>query len=57
MGLGAGYADQAHMTREVAVLTGVSPVQLLDRHGTKCMVSDLFNTDGNGAVRMELAAD
>jgi AraC-like DNA-binding protein len=39
----AGYADQPHMSREVAALTGVSPSHLL--HGApRSAVSDLFKT-------------
>ncbi len=53
LALTAGYADQAHMTREVAALSGVTPVQLLDRNGTKCMVSEMFNTDGKSGARIE----
>ena len=57
LALAAGYADQAHMTREVSSLTGVSPVQLLEERGTRCMVSDLFKTDGERDVSLDLAAD
>ena len=57
LALTAGYADQAHMTREVAALSGVTPVQLLDRNGTKCMVSEMFNTDGKEWCRIERTAD
>jgi AraC-like DNA-binding protein len=38
----AGYADQAHMTREVQLMSGVSPGQFLsERPGN---LADLFNT-------------
>jgi AraC-like DNA-binding protein len=40
----AGYADQPHMTREVAALTGVSPRRLLVDAGHGSAVSDLFKT-------------
>jgi AraC-like DNA-binding protein len=39
----AGYADQSHMSREVATLTGVSPRHLLNGT-TRSAVSDLFKT-------------
>lgn len=39
----AGYADQPHMTREVAVLSGASPGNLL-RGTVSSAVSDLFKT-------------
>jgi AraC-like DNA-binding protein len=39
----AGYADQAHMTREVAAFTGASPRHLLNG-APRSAVSDLFKT-------------
>jgi AraC-like DNA-binding protein len=39
----AGYADQPHMSREVAALTGVSPGHLLNG-ATRSAVSELFKT-------------
>jgi AraC-like DNA-binding protein len=57
LALAAGYADQAHMTREVVALTGVSPGQLLSEQGTRCMVSDLYKTDRDSTATMELVAD
>jgi transcriptional regulator GlxA family with amidase domain len=40
----AGYADQAHMSRELQALAGQSPRALL-RHGRSTLeVSDLFKT-------------
>jgi AraC-like DNA-binding protein len=39
----AGYADQSHMTREVAALTGTSLRQLLNG-ATRSAVADLFKT-------------
>lgn len=39
----AGYADQPHMTRDVATLSGASPGTLL-RGTVSSAVSDLFNT-------------
>lgn len=44
LALQAGYADQPHMTREVAALTGVSPRQLLIGSTHESAVSDLFKT-------------
>jgi AraC-like DNA-binding protein len=44
LALQAGYADQPHMTREVAALTGVSPRQLLVDSAQGSAVSDLFKT-------------
>jgi transcriptional regulator GlxA family with amidase domain len=37
-----GYADQAHMTREVGALAGVSPSVLLRHPGSTLALSDLF---------------
>ncbi len=42
----AGYADQAHMSREVARLAGVPPAPLLSNVGRLHTVSDPFNTAG-----------
>jgi AraC-like DNA-binding protein len=44
LALQAGYADQPHMTREVAALTGMSPRRLLVEGGHESAVSDLFKT-------------
>jgi AraC-like DNA-binding protein len=44
LALQAGYADQPHMTREVAALAGVSPRQLLVEAAHASAVSDLFKT-------------
>ncbi|MGH6904941.1 MAG: helix-turn-helix domain-containing protein, partial [Geminicoccaceae bacterium] len=41
----AGYADQAHMSRELQALTGRSPRALLHRCGSTLELSDLFKTD------------
>ena len=41
---GAGYADQAHMSREVRVLTGQSPRVLLQGAKSTLALSDLFKT-------------
>ncbi len=38
-----GYADQAHMTREVRALAGLAPRTLLDGAGSTLALSDLFN--------------
>jgi AraC-like DNA-binding protein len=43
--LDAGYADQAHMSREVRALTGRSPRALLDGAQSTLDLSDLFKTD------------
>jgi AraC-like DNA-binding protein len=42
----AGYADQAHMCRDVRALAHDTPQNLLVRAGTTLAMSDLFNTDG-----------
>lgn len=42
----AGYADQAHMCREVQALAGETPQPLLARAGSTLSMSDLFNTGG-----------
>ena len=44
LALDAGYADQAHMTREVRALAGRTPGALLARTGSTLAMSDLFNT-------------
>ncbi len=44
LALAAGYADQPHMTREVAAFSGASPRQLLVERGHGSAVSDLFKT-------------
>jgi AraC-like DNA-binding protein len=43
--LDAGYADQAHMSREVRALTGRNPRALLDGAQSTLDLSDLFKTD------------
>jgi transcriptional regulator GlxA family with amidase domain len=45
LALGAGYADQAHMGRELRALTGRSPRELLDGASSTLALSDLFKTD------------
>lgn len=40
----AGYADQAHMSREVRDLTGSPPSSLLAGNGSTLSMSDLFKT-------------
>jgi AraC-like DNA-binding protein len=40
----AGYADQAHMSRELLALTGRSPAALLERAASTLEMSDLFKT-------------
>ncbi len=46
----AGYADQAHMSREVRDLTGSLPSSLLAGSGSTLSMSDLFKT-GDGESR------
>ena len=46
----AGYADQAHMCREVKALAGEPPRRVLDRRAGTLSMSDLFNT-ADGASR------
>lgn len=41
----AGYADQAHMSREVRDLTGLAPSTLLVGRGSTLSMSELFKTD------------
>ena len=43
----AGYADQAHMSRELQALTGRSPAALLDGAASTLALSDLFKTAGD----------
>jgi AraC-like DNA-binding protein len=45
LALEAGYADQAHMSRELRALTGRSPRELLDGASSTLALSDLFKTD------------
>jgi AraC-like DNA-binding protein len=52
LALAAGYADQAHMTRELAALTGLTPHQLLLDSGRGSAVSDLFKTTVGGDANM-----
>ena len=47
--LGAGYADQAHMTREIRTLAGRRPTDLLSKASTTLAMSHFFNT-GDRAV-------
>lgn len=48
---GAGYADQAHMCREVRELAGESPQRLLGRVGSTLSMSESFNTGSHtGAI-------
>jgi AraC-like DNA-binding protein len=42
----AGYADQAHMTREVHRLSGLTPAKLLRSAPCTLQMSDLFKTPG-----------
>ncbi len=46
----AGYADQAHMTRELAALTGRVPTALLANPGSTLAMSDLFKTMADAAA-------
>jgi AraC-like DNA-binding protein len=48
LALAAGYADQAHMSREVRDLTGKTPSALLDGSGSTLVMSDLFKTADGG---------
>jgi transcriptional regulator GlxA family with amidase domain len=41
----AGYADQAHMSRELRQLTGRSPAALLPESASTLELSDLFKTE------------
>jgi hypothetical protein len=41
----AGYADQAHMSRELRWLTGHSPGALLPGSASTLELSDLFKTE------------
>ena len=41
----AGYADQAHMSRELRALTGRSPATLLREAQSTLALSDLFKTE------------
>jgi AraC-like DNA-binding protein len=44
LALSAGYADQAHMSRDVRTLAGKTPQTLLRNAGSTLTMSDLFNT-------------
>ena len=46
----AGYADQAHMSRELQALTGRSPGALLQNAASTLELSDLFKTDAAPAA-------
>jgi AraC-like DNA-binding protein len=50
----AGYADQPHMTREVGVLTGATPRQLLLGSRRGSAVSELFKTTVGREVTLTL---
>jgi AraC-like DNA-binding protein len=52
LALAAGYADQAHMTRELAALTDLTPHQLLRGSRRDSAVSDLFKTTVGGDATM-----
>jgi transcriptional regulator GlxA family with amidase domain len=45
LALAAGYADQAHMSREVRALAGQSPRHLLQAAQSSLGLSDLFKTE------------
>jgi AraC-like DNA-binding protein len=45
LALATGYADQAHMSRELQALTGRSPSTLLQGARSTLALSDLFKTD------------
>jgi AraC-like DNA-binding protein len=46
LSLEAGYADQAHMTREVCEFSGIVPSALLGRVESALTLSDLMRIDG-----------
>jgi AraC-like DNA-binding protein len=46
----AGYADQAHMTRELGALTARVPTALLAKPGSTLAMSDLFKTPADAAL-------
>jgi AraC-like DNA-binding protein len=46
----AGYADQAHMSRELKALTGRSPRALLQNFASTLELSDLFKTEAAPAA-------
>jgi AraC-like DNA-binding protein len=46
----AGYADQAHMSRELRALTGRSPAALLQGSASTLDLSDLFKTEAAPAA-------
>jgi AraC-like DNA-binding protein len=50
--VGAGYADQAHMCREVHALTGCTPEKLLPTTRTTLSMSDFFNTHIRSAATL-----
>jgi AraC-like DNA-binding protein len=45
LAIAAGYADQAHMTREVRELAGATPTAVLGHASSALAMSDLFKTD------------
>ena len=46
----AGYADQAHMSRELQALTGRSPAALLEHAASTLEMSDFFKTASGAAA-------
>jgi AraC-like DNA-binding protein len=46
----AGYADQAHMSRELQALTGRSPAALLEHAASTLELSDFFKTASGAAA-------
>ena len=53
LALDAGYADQAHMTREVRRLAGRTPAAMVGVAGTTLALSDLFKTESDGRGALE----
>jgi transcriptional regulator GlxA family with amidase domain len=49
LALDAGYADQAHMSRELRALTGRSPRGLLEGASSTLALSDFFKTEATSA--------
>ena len=48
----AGYADQAHMTRDVQRMSGSTPSEFIG--GRKSNLADLFNTAGDPDVYFQV---
>jgi AraC-like DNA-binding protein len=46
LALAVGYADQAHMTRDIVALSGATPARIIGRTTTTVGLSDFFK---NGA--------